>query len=150
LTFALPKAKVDTRPVWPGRIEVIYSKYIAEKAAFLAANPTVQETNYRKSRGLKVWKPLDRRYEMRFLPRQRIDVQGKKLLDGRPSWSNEEINAYLDYQAVKEQEIEAKEEARIVSQGGFRRSRNRGISGLLGSISKRIEEEEAQYCFVIT
>ena len=54
LTFALPKAKVDTRPVWPGQIEVIYSKYIAKKVAFLATNPIVQETNYRKSRGLKV------------------------------------------------------------------------------------------------
>jgi hypothetical protein len=111
---------------------------------------TIQETDYHKSRGLKVWKPLDRRYEMRFLPRQRIDVQAKKLLERRPSWPNEEIDDYLDYQAVKEQEIEAEEEARIVSQGGFGRSRNRGIGGLLGSISKRIEEEEAQYCFVIT
>ena len=34
LTFALPKAKVNTRSVWPGRIKVIYSKYIAKKAAF--------------------------------------------------------------------------------------------------------------------
>jgi hypothetical protein len=90
-----------------------------------------------------VWKPLDRRYKIRFLPRQRINVQGKKLLDGRPGWSNKEINAYLDYQSVKEQEIKAKEEARIVSQGGFGQSRNRGISGILGSINKRIEEEEA-------
>jgi hypothetical protein len=150
LASALPKAKVDIRPVWPGRIEVIYSKYIAKKVAFLAANPTVQETNYRKSCGLKVWKPLDRRYEMRFLPSQRIDIQAKKLLDGRPHWSNEEIDAYLDYQAIKDQDIEAKEEARVVSQGGFGRNKDRGISGLLGSINKRIEEEEAQYCFVIT
>jgi len=87
---------------------------------------------------------------MRFLPSQRIDIQAKKLLDGRPHWSNEEIDTYLDYQAIKDQDIEAEEEARVVSQGGFGRNKDRGISGLLGSINKRIEEEEAQYCFVIT
>ena len=70
-------------------------------------------------------------------------MQAKKLLDRKLGWLNKEINVYLDYQAAKEQEIKAKEEVRIVSQGGFRQSRNRGISGLLGSISKRIEEEEA-------
>ena len=109
--YALPEIEVETRPVWPGRIEVIYATYIAKKAAFLAAHPMVQESNYRKSCGLKVWKSLDRRYQMRFLPQQRIDITAKKLLDGRANWSNEEIDAYLDYQAVREQEIEAEEEA---------------------------------------
>ena len=150
LVSALPRIEVETRPVWPGRIEVIYAKYIAEKMAFLASNPTVQESNYRKCRGLKVWTPLDRRYQMRFLPRQRVDIKVKKLIDGRPRWTNEEVDAYLDYQALREQEIEAEEEARLVAQGGFGRSKGRGIGGLLGQINRRIEEEEAQYCFVIS
>ena len=119
-----------------------------EKAAFLAANPTVQESNYRKSCGLKVWKPLNRRYQMRFLPRQRIDITAKKLIDRRANWSNEEIDAYLDYQAVREQEIEVEEEARIVAQGGFGRSKNRGIGSLFRQINRSIQEDEAQYCFV--
>ena len=148
LASAPSEIEVETRPVWPGRIEVIYAKYIAEKAAFLAANPTVQESNYRESRGLKVWKPLNRRYQMRFLPRQRVDIEAKKLLDGKPGWSNEEIDAYLDHQAVREQEIEVEEEARIVAQGGFGRSRDRGISRLLRQINTSIQEDEAQYCFV--
>jgi hypothetical protein len=34
--------QVDIRPIWPGRIEVIYQAYLAEKTTWLAANPTVQ------------------------------------------------------------------------------------------------------------
>ena len=64
------------------------------------------------------------------------------------NWPNEEIVAYLDYQAIREQEIEAEEEARIVAQGGFGRSKDRGISGLFRQINTSIQEDEAQYCFV--
>jgi hypothetical protein len=146
--YAIPENEVETRPVWPGRIEVIYATYIAKKAAFLAAHPTVQESNYRKFCGLKVWKPLNRRYQKRFLPQQRVDITAKKLIDRRANWSSEEIDAYLDYQAVREREIEAEEEARIVAQGGFGRSKDQGISGLLGQINRSIQEDETQYCFV--
>jgi len=31
----------DSRPIWPGRPEVIYSKYLANKEAWLAAHPTI-------------------------------------------------------------------------------------------------------------
>ena len=34
---------------------------------------------------------------MRFLPQQRVDITAKKLIDGKANWSNEEIDAYLDY-----------------------------------------------------
>ena len=44
--------------------------------------------------------------------------------------------------------IKAEEEARIVAQGGFGRSNNRGIGGILGKI-RRIQEEDTHYCFVI-
>jgi hypothetical protein len=99
--YALSEVEVETRPVWPGRIEVIYAAYIAKKAAFLAAHPTVQESNYRKFCGRKEWKPLNRRYQKRFLPQQRVDITAKKLIDRRANWSNEEIDAYLDYQASR-------------------------------------------------
>jgi hypothetical protein len=32
---------VDTRPIWPGRVEIIYRDYKAQKAKFLAKHPTV-------------------------------------------------------------------------------------------------------------
>jgi hypothetical protein len=43
----------DTRPIWPGRPEVIYSKYLAKKEAWLAAHPTIRSSNYHKAIGLK-------------------------------------------------------------------------------------------------
>ena len=44
--------EVDTRPIWPGRPELIYQAYLAEKEAWLAANPTVLPLQYRHKRGL--------------------------------------------------------------------------------------------------
>ena len=85
---------------------------------------------------------------MRFLPQQRIDITAKKLIDRRSNWSNEEIDAFLNYQAVQEQEIEVEEEARTVAQGGFGRSKNRGIGSLFRQINRSIQEDEAQYSFV--
>ena len=76
---------------------------------------------------------------MRFLPQQRVNIKAKKLIDGRANWSNEEIDAYLDYQAVREQEIEAEKDVRIVAQGGFGRSKDQGLSGLLGQINRSIQ-----------
>jgi hypothetical protein len=43
----------DTRPIWPGRIELIYKQYIVEKEAWLTAHPTVRPSNYREKRGLE-------------------------------------------------------------------------------------------------
>jgi hypothetical protein len=37
-----PANPPDIRLIWPGRIEVIYQAYLAEKNTWLAANPTVR------------------------------------------------------------------------------------------------------------
>jgi len=36
------ESPIGTRPIWPSRIEVIYAQYIAEKKAWLAADPHIQ------------------------------------------------------------------------------------------------------------
>jgi hypothetical protein len=47
-----PPIQTDPRPIWPGRIEVIYQAYLAEKTTWLAANPTIRPAQYRSKRGL--------------------------------------------------------------------------------------------------
>src|ERR1700709_2361101 len=47
--------EVDTRPIWPGWPELIYQAYLAEKEAWLAANPAVLPAQYRNKRGLTRW-----------------------------------------------------------------------------------------------
>jgi hypothetical protein len=47
----------NTRPIWPGRIELIYKQYIVEKEAWLTAHPTVRPFNYREKRGLESYSP---------------------------------------------------------------------------------------------
>jgi hypothetical protein len=58
----------DTRPIWPGRLEVIYSKYLAKNEAWLAAHPTIQSINYHKAIGLKVWDTRWRKEQAKFRP----------------------------------------------------------------------------------
>jgi hypothetical protein len=36
----------DTRPIWPGRIELIYKQYLVEKEAWLTTHLTVRPSNY--------------------------------------------------------------------------------------------------------
>jgi hypothetical protein len=69
-----PATEVDTRPIWPGRIELIYQAYLAEKTTWLAANPTVQPAQYRSKRGLQRWSKAacDRRSLRWRLPLKRL------------------------------------------------------------------------------
>ena len=46
--------EVDTRPIWPGRPEVIYTNYLAIKEAWLATYPIIKLSDYYKEAGLKV------------------------------------------------------------------------------------------------
>lgn len=39
---------VDTRPIWPDRIELIYQAYLAENKAWPAINPIAHAVQYRK------------------------------------------------------------------------------------------------------
>jgi hypothetical protein len=44
----------DTRPIDPVRPELIYQRYLAEKEAWLTANPDVRPSSYRKKRALNL------------------------------------------------------------------------------------------------
>jgi hypothetical protein len=83
------------------------------------------------------------------MPRKRLDLQTETLLEGRPHWTQEELDAYADYQALKEQEIEDAEEARMIAQGGFGRSSERGIGSLLRSINGQIDTKSVRYRFYL-
>lgn len=73
---------VDTRPIWPGRPELIYKAYLAEKEAWLAVNPTVQPAQYRKKRGLTSWSKQWCRQNKKFLPSARLNLQTETLSSG--------------------------------------------------------------------
>lgn len=118
----------DPRPIYPSRIEVIYAKYIAEKEAWLLGHIGVQPANYRQARGLPnhslTWQ------EIGILPSQRLDLQLKKLLPGDPNWSNEEIQAFLDYKERQEDDYGEQEEVRYDRQlqvNGFGQERRSDI-----------------------
>ena len=90
----------DTRPIWPGRPEVIYANYLTTKEAWLSTHPIIRRSEYRRAAGLKNW---GRRYcqeESMRMPMDRLDLRtGKWVWQRVNRWSNEEIEAYLDYQA---------------------------------------------------
>ena len=45
----------DTGPIWPGQPGLIYQAYLAEKGAWLAANPAILPAQYRNKRGSTKW-----------------------------------------------------------------------------------------------
>jgi hypothetical protein len=47
LEAAAAHAQEMLKPIWPGRIEMIYARYVASKTAYLAANPGVRPSGYR-------------------------------------------------------------------------------------------------------
>jgi hypothetical protein len=116
-----PVASMDNRPIWPGRIELIYREYIKEKETWLAAHPTTQPANYRRARGLEDLSPKACRQLLKFLPLQRLNIEATpvKLLPGQPYWSIEEIQAWSDEDARQEREIEAQMDAELTQAGGF-------------------------------
>lgn len=138
----------DTRPIWPGRIELIYKQYIVEKEAWLTAHPTVRPSNYREKRGLESYGPRWCKEQSRYLPNHRIDLETETILEGRPHWTTEEIYAWLDYEALQEQEVERQVEAELIAAGGFGQSRERGIRGVYGRIETDFQALKEQYRFV--
>ena len=72
----------DTRPIWPRRPEMIYSKYLADKNAYLIAHPHIRD--YRRARGLEIRSTQQRKYWARFMGLQRLDLETKTLVPGRP------------------------------------------------------------------
>jgi hypothetical protein len=79
-----PEPTLDTRPIWPGRIELIYKQYIVEKEAWLTTYPTVRPSNYREKRGLESYSPRWCKEQSRYLPDHRIDLETETIVEGRP------------------------------------------------------------------
>ena len=138
---------LDTRLVWPGRPELIYRQYLTEKEAWLSAHPLVRPSNYRSARGLESFSIKYCKEQTRFLPIQRLDLRTESLIEGRPHWSTEEIHAWLDNEALQEQDIDRQVEAELVAAGGFGQSGRRGVQGLWNQIGGDIEAEKARYRF---
>ena len=98
--------KVNTRPIWPGHPELIYQAYVAEKNAWLAANPALQPAKYRTKRGFTRWSESWCRQNKKLLPYQRLDLQSETLIPGDPNWSYEELRAWLDWHEKKQAEAD--------------------------------------------
>ena len=126
----------DTRPIWPGRPELLYKQYLAEKEAWLLAHPDVRPAKYRTARGLEVYSVRWCNENRRYLPWERIDIETETELDKALNWTHEEISAWLDNDALKDQEIEKEVEAELISIGGFGQSKERGVRGLQNRIQR--------------
>jgi hypothetical protein len=83
----------------------------------------------------------------RNLPRERINLETETELDEAPNWTHEEISAWLDNDALKDQEIEKEVEAKLISAGGFGQSKERGVRGLQNRIRRDQEAQREQYRF---
>ena len=138
---------LDTRPIWPGRPELLYKQYFAEKEAWLLAHPDVRPAKYRTARGLEVYSVRWCNENRRNLPRERINLETETELDEAPNWTHEEISAWLDNDALKDQEIEKEVEAKLISAGGFGQSKERGVRGLQNRIRRDQEAQREQYRF---
>jgi hypothetical protein len=146
-TLPVPES-TDTRPIWPGRPELIYQRYLAEKEAWLTAHPTVRPSNYRKARGLEYWSIKYCKEQLWHLPKDRIDLQTETLVEGRPHWTTEEVQAWLDHKALEAEQVERQVEAELVAAGGFGQGRRRGVRSLWNQIEGNIQTREEQYRFV--
>jgi hypothetical protein len=143
-----PVPPTDTRPIWPGRPELLYKQYLIEKEAWLTAHPDIQPANYRTARGLEVYSERWCRRNCRYLPKDRLDLQTETLLDQEPNWTIEEISAWLDNDALKDQEVEQQVETELITAGGFGQSRERGVSRVVRGFGTDYEAQIEQYRFV--
>jgi hypothetical protein len=140
--------EVDTRPIWPSRPELIYQAYIAEKEAWLAANPAILPAQYRSKRGLPRWSESWCRQNKKFLPYQRLDLQSETLIQGDPNWSYKELRAWLDWDKKKQEEADQEAEAELIAAGGFGRVRQGlGLRGGMSRVLENIAAEKRDYRF---
>ena len=137
----------DTRPIWPGRIEVIYQAYCTEKEAWLASHLTIRPSDYRKSRGLHGWTKRQCRAQIKFLPFQRLDLSTETLSEEDPDWTIPELEAWLDYDKRQDQVAEEQCEQELIQAGGYSRIRDSGMRGIMGSVRDSIQAQEREYRF---
>ena len=141
-----PVPEPDTRPIWPGRPELIHKRYVAEKVAWLKAHPDVRPAQYRKAGGLehysKAWLNENRKY----LGYQRLGLETETLLDyieHPPNWTDEEVEAWLDWDAEETIEVERQVQAEFDARKGL--SGERGVRGLRRQIKRDIEARCKRY-----
>jgi hypothetical protein len=138
----------DTRPIWPGRPELIYQAYLAEKEAWLASNPLVLPAQYRTNRGLTKWSNKWCQQNKKFLPASRLNLETETLIRGDPKWTIEEMYAWLDWDQRKDQEAEQEAEAELITAGGFGQLRDgAGLQAGMRRVTANIMAEERQYRF---
>jgi hypothetical protein len=138
----------DSHPIWPGRPELIHKRYIAEKAAWLIAHPDVQPAEYRKVRGLEYYPKRWLNENRKYLGIQRLDLETETLLDyieHPPKWTDEEVEAWLDWDAEETIEVERQVQAEFDTRGGF--SAERGVQGLNRQIRRDIQARRNEYRF---
>ena len=125
-TQPVPKL-ADTRPIWPGRPELIYKRYVKEKEDWLRAYSDVQPAQYRAARGLehysKRWLDENRWY----LGRQRLDLETETFTEPA-NWTDEEVEAFLDWNTQETIEVEMQQEVEFNIRGGL--SAERGTRDL--------------------
>jgi hypothetical protein len=80
-TTQLASESVDTRPIWPGRPELIYQQYLAKKEAWLLANPRVQPAQYHTARGLEHYSRRWLNENQRNLGFQRLNLETETLIE---------------------------------------------------------------------
>ena len=83
---------VDTRPIYPGRPELIYQRYLADKVAWLRAHPDVRPAQYRKARGLKQYSKRCLNDNRWYLGPQRLVLETETFIEPA-KWTDEEVIA---------------------------------------------------------
>ena len=78
--------------------------------------------------------------------RQRLDINTKTLIEGSPNWTNEELDAFLDFQEDEDQRVEKEENERYIRMSG--RNTEIGIRGIQRQIAEQQKRDEETYCFV--
>jgi hypothetical protein len=137
----------DTRPIWPGRPELIYKRYLAEKEAWLASHPEIRPAQYRRARKLEQYSQRWCRQNKKFLPYQRLNLETETLIEGDPNWDIEELEAWLDHEKQADQDMEDQFERELIEAGGFGRVKTGGIRGIMGSVESDIRAEKVMYRF---
>ncbi len=99
-----PKRSSPLKPLGPNRPEMVFLRYKAEKEAWLANNPTVRPSEYRKKRGWSTLRPSKLKEHLRHMPPERREPSGK-LIQAKANWSTEEIMAWLDNEESLEDEL---------------------------------------------
>lgn len=144
----IPEVETDSRPIYPNRIEMVYDRYLTRKKAYLQAHPKVKESQYRRAIGLKTWNVFDRRHikETKLKYFQRLNIYTREYVDGRPNWTNEELDAFLDFEEEEDRNIERLENERFASMG--ERNTETGLGAMYMRIIEEGKRDEELYSFV--